>query len=82
MLGACELTRSRCHRRNPLTTVQVTRWVVIGTFDALLELLILGLAFAVIVPLHMTMQRKVQALICFVLRLPYANPAHIMYSPC
>ncbi|KAJ9611328.1 hypothetical protein H2200_004512 [Cladophialophora chaetospira] len=48
----------------------VTRWIVVGTFDALLEFLILGLSIIVIFPLHMSMQRKIQALMCFVLRLP------------
>ncbi|OAP56218.1 hypothetical protein AYL99_09397 [Fonsecaea erecta] len=48
----------------------VTRWIVIGLFDALLEVVIWCLSLVVIFPLHMTLQRKVQASICFVLRLP------------
>ncbi|EXJ59770.1 hypothetical protein A1O7_03917 [Cladophialophora yegresii CBS 114405] len=48
----------------------VTRWIVVGLFDALLEFLILGLSIIVIFPLHMSMQRKVQASLCFFLRLP------------
>ncbi|ETI29384.1 hypothetical protein G647_01837 [Cladophialophora carrionii CBS 160.54] len=48
----------------------VTRWIVIGLFDALLEFLILGLSIIVIFPLHMSVQRKVQASLCFFLRLP------------
>ncbi|EXJ53418.1 uncharacterized protein A1O5_13352 [Cladophialophora psammophila CBS 110553] len=48
----------------------VTRWTIIGLFDALLELIIWGLSVIVIFPLHMSVQRKVQASMCFVLRLP------------
>ncbi|KIW34857.1 uncharacterized protein PV07_01605 [Cladophialophora immunda] len=48
----------------------VTRWIVIGLFDALLELVIWCLSIVVIFPLHMSLQRKVQASMCFVLRLP------------
>jgi hypothetical protein len=51
----------------------VTRWIIIGLFDALLECLILGLSIIVIFPLHMSVQRKVQASLCFILRLPYGK---------
>ena len=51
----------------------MTRWIVIAAFDALLELLILGLSIVVIFPLRMSVQRKAQASICFILRLPYGK---------
>lgn len=53
-----------------LTPSQVTRWTVIGTIDAVTEVLIFAISVVVIFPLRMTLSRKVTASFCFMLRLP------------
>ncbi len=51
---------------------QVTRWGVIGAFDALTEIMIYGISVAVVFPLQMSFQMKFQASACFIFRLPYS----------
>lgn len=47
----------------------LTRWVVVGTLDAVLEVAMLVLSILVIWPLQMSVSRRLQAMSCFITRL-------------